>query len=233
MINKEQQKKIAAEAALKYIQPGMTIGVGSGSTVAYFIEALAQIKDQIKSAVSSSENSTTLLKEIGIAVLDANQVTELDYYFDGADEINANLQMIKGGGAALTREKIVASIAKTFVCMVDQSKVVDVLGEFPLPIEVIPMARSYVARQIVKLGGMPRYRQGVITDNGNEIIDVHDIKSKMSEPIALEDKINSIAGVVAVGLFARRHADIMIVGEASGSSREVVSRTVRSTLYHD
>src|SRR5699024_1929219 len=159
-------------------------------------------------AVSSSEDSTAKLRALGIEVVDANQVDMLDIYVDGADEINVNKQMIKGGGAALTREKIIAAMAKTFICIIDQSKQVDVLGHFPLPVEVIPMARSYVAREIVKLGGTPRYRQGVVTDNGNVILDIHDLN--IVEPIALENKINGIAGVVTVGLFANRGANIVL-----------------------
>lgn len=225
MNNKEQQKKIAAKAALKFIKPGTIVGVGTGSTVNYFIEALGSIKDQVKVAVASSESSAKRLKEHGISVVDANQVTNIDVYIDGADEINPNLQMIKGGGGALTREKIVAALAKTFICIVDQSKVVQALGDFPLPIEVIPMARSYVSREMVKMGGMPRYREGFVTDNGNEIIDIYDLL--INEPIALEEKINHIAGVVAVGLFARRHADILLIGQSDGTVNEVVSQSLR------
>ena len=213
-MNQDELKKAVGWAALKYVTPDTIVGVGTGSTASHFIDALGSIKDQIKGAVSSSEASTEKLKSLGIPIFDCNEVDSLDIYVDGADEINHHMHMIKGGGAALTREKIIAAIAKKFICIVDQSKVVDVLGEFPLPVEVIPMARSYVARELVKLGGRPVYRQGVKTDNGNVILDVHDLK--ILDPIALENKINNIAGVVTVGLFALRGADIALVGSASG-----------------
>lgn len=214
-------KKAVGEAALKFVKPDTIIGVGTGSTVAYFIDALGSMAGSIKGAVSSSEDSTKKLKQLGIPVIDANEVDMLDIYVDGADEINPQMQMIKGGGAALTREKIIAAMAKTFVCIVDESKQVDVLGKFPLPVEVIPMARSYVAREIVKLGGTPRYRQGVVTDNGNVILDIHDLV--INEPIALEHKINNIVGVVTVGLFANRGANVALVGSASGV-KEVIRK---------
>lgn len=214
MMNQDELKKAVGWAALKYVTPDTIVGVGTGSTASHFIDALGSIKDQIKGAVSSSEASTAKLKSLGIPVFDSNEVDSLDIYVDGADEINHHMQMIKGGGAALTREKIIAAIARKFICIVDQSKVVDVLGEFPLPVEVIPMARSYVARELVKLGGRPVYRQGVKTDNGNVILDVHDLK--IIDPIALEAKINNIAGVVTVGLFALRGADVALVGSESG-----------------
>ncbi|MGL5604667.1 MAG: ribose-5-phosphate isomerase RpiA, partial [Plesiomonas sp.] len=201
-MTQDELKKAVGWAALEYVQPGSIVGVGTGSTVNHFIDALGTMKEQIKGAVSSSEASTAKLRSLGIDVFDANEVSSLDVYVDGADEINANLQMIKGGGAALTREKIVAAIAKQFVCIVDASKQVHVLGNFPLPVEVIPMARSYVARELVKLGGDPVYRQGVKTDNGNIILDVHNMS--IVEPKVLEDKINNIVGVVTVGLFAQR-----------------------------
>lgn len=213
-MTQDELKKAVGWSALKFIKPDSYVGVGTGSTASHFIDALATIKDQIKGTVSSSEASTQKLKSYGITVLDCNEVDYLDVYVDGADEINHHLQMIKGGGAALTREKIISAIAKQFVCIVDESKVVDVLGSFPLPVEVIPMARSYVARELFKLGGKPIYRQGVVTDNGNVILDVHDLV--ISNPIELENQINSIAGVVTVGLFANKGADIALVGCSSG-----------------
>ncbi|GAB7270071.1 ribose-5-phosphate isomerase RpiA [Dickeya ananatis] len=188
--------------------------MGTGSTAAHFIDALGSIKHQIEGAVSSSDASTAKLKSLGIPVFDCNDVDVLDVYVDGADEINPHMQMIKGGGAALTREKIVAAIARQFVCIVDASKQVDVLGRFPLPVEVIPMARAYVARELVKLGGQPVYRDGVITDNGNIILDVHNMD--LSDAVAMENRINSLAGVVTVGLFANRGADVALVGTADG-----------------
>jgi ribose-5-phosphate isomerase (EC 5.3.1.6) len=213
-MTQDEKKKATGEAAVEYVKPGSIIGVGTGSTVNYFIDALEPIKAQIKGAVSSSEASTERLKALGIEVLDANEVASLDIYVDGADEINARNHMIKGGGAALTREKIVAAIADKFVCIIDDTKHVDVLGEFPLPVEVIPMARSYVARELLKLGGDPCYRQGVITDNGNVILDVHNMK--IQDPKGLEDAINAIPGVVTVGLFANRGADIVLTGTDTG-----------------
>ncbi|MCO6547420.1 MAG: ribose-5-phosphate isomerase RpiA [Gilliamella sp.] len=213
-MTQDELKKAVGWSALKFIKPDSFIGVGTGSTASHFIDALATIKDQIKGTVSSSEASTQKLKSYGIPVLDCNEVDYLDVYVDGADEINHQLQMIKGGGAALTREKIVSAIAKQFICIVDESKVVDVLGKFPLPVEVIPMARSYVARELYKLGGKPIYRQGVITDNGNVILDVHDLV--IAKPMKLENRINSIAGVVTVGLFANKGADIALVGCSTG-----------------
>lgn len=217
-MTQDEMKKEAGWAALKYVEKGSIVGVGTGSTVNHFIDALATMKDDIKGAVSSSEASTEKLKGLGIEVFDCNDVAMLDIYVDGADEINASRDMIKGGGAALTREKIVAAISEKFVCIVDNTKAVDVLGEFPLPVEVIPMARSYVARQLVKLGGDPAYREGVITDNGNVILDVHGMK--ITDPKDLEDKINSIAGVVTVGLFAHRGADVVITGTPEGAKIE-------------
>lgn len=209
-------KKKAAEAALAYVKEGSIVGVGSGSTVNCFIEALGSIKHKIKGAVAASKASEQLLKQYGIDVFSANDVSGLDIYVDGADEINPQKMMIKGGGAALTREKIVAALAKTFVCIVDQSKLVDVLGStFPLPIEVIPMARSQVARQLVALGGFPIYREGVITDNGNVILDISNFK--ILEPMAMEQTLNNIAGVVTNGIFAMRGADVVIVGTPEGA----------------
>lgn len=213
-MTQDELKKAVGFAALKFVKPDTLVGVGTGSTASYFIDALATIKDQIRGTVSSSEASTQKLKDYGIPVLDCNEVDSLDVYVDGADEINHLLQMIKGGGAALTREKIVSALSKQFVCIVDESKVVDVLGKFPLPVEVIPMARSYVARELFKLGGKPIYRQGVITDNGNVILDVHDLI--IAKPMELENRINNIAGVVTVGLFANKGANVALVGTRSG-----------------
>lgn len=214
-LDQNQLKKLAGEYAVKYVEDGMIVGVGTGSTVKYFIDKLATKKDYIKGAVSSSEQSTKLLKEYGIPVFDLNSVDKLDLYVDGADEINHHLQMIKGGGAALTREKIVAAVSRKFVCIVDESKYVMKLGKFPLPVEVIPMARSYVAREIVKLGGVPDWRQGVTTDNGNWILDVHNLD--IIHPIELEQKLNAITGVVTNGLFALRPANELVLAKADGS----------------
>ncbi len=214
-MTQDEMKKAAAIKALDYIKADTIVGVGTGSTVNHFIDALATIKDKIIGAVSSSESSTERLQAHGIEVFDLNNVDGIDVYVDGADEINPHLHMIKGGGAALTREKIVAAVAKTFVCIADDSKQVPMLGSFPLPVEVIPMARSYVARELVKLGGDPVYRQGVITDNGNVIIDVHNLT--IMDPKALENSINAIAGVVTNGLFANRPANVLIIGSADGA----------------
>tara|TARA_R110001583_G_scaffold25250_3_gene91539 strand:+ start:5909 stop:6565 length:657 start_codon:yes stop_codon:yes gene_type:complete len=213
-MTQDDKKKAAAYAALEYVEKDSIVGVGTGSTVNHFIDALATMKNEIEGAVSSSEASTAKLKSYGIEVFELNSVSELSVYVDGADEINPFNHMIKGGGAALTREKIVAAVAKKFICIVDDTKNVDILGDFPLPVEVIPMARSYVARQLVKLGGDPVYREGVITDNGNIILDVHNMK--ISEPLKLEAQINAIVGVVTNGLFADRAADVVLVGSAEG-----------------
>ena len=211
-----EMKKIAAQAALQFVKPEMIVGVGSGSTVNCFIEALGSMKDEIKGAVAASKNSEELLKKHGIEVFSANDVTSLDIYVDGADEINPQKMMIKGGGAALTREKIVAALAKNFICIVDSSKQVDVLGStFPLPIEVIPMARSQVARKLVALGGAPEYREGVVTDNGNIILDVHNFE--ILTPVEMEKELNNIAGVVTNGIFALRPANTVIVGTPNGA----------------
>ena len=207
----DQAKKMAAEAALEYVKPGMVVGVGTGSTVNFFIDALASMKHEIDGAVSSSEASTKRLKEHGIAVYDLNGIPELPIYVDGADEINRHKQMIKGGGGALTREKIVAAVAETFICIADESKFVTALGDFPLPVEVIPMARSYVARQIVRLGGDPVLREGFTTDNGNVILDIYNLN--IGKPIELEHKLNQITGVVTNGLFADRSADIALISD--------------------
>ncbi|NOY71346.1 MAG: ribose-5-phosphate isomerase RpiA [Gammaproteobacteria bacterium] len=210
----DDYKKAAALAALDYVEPGWVVGIGTGSTANHFIDGLATIKHKIDGAVASSEASEKRLKSHGITVLDLNSAGDLPIYVDGADESNKYLHLIKGGGGALTREKIVAAASKTFVCIADDSKLVDTLGEFPLPVEVIPMAQSYVARQIVKLGGMPELRQGFITDNGNVILDIKGLQ--IAEPTRLEGELNAIAGVVTNGLFAIRPADILLLGSASG-----------------
>lgn len=204
------EKKLAGEAAIRYVEDGAIVGVGTGSTVAFFIDALADLKDRIQGAVSSSEQSTAQLKKLGIPVLDLNAAGPLAVYIDGADECDPHKRLIKGGGAALTREKIVAAASEKFVCIIDSSKQVDLLGRFPVPIEVIPMARSLVGREIVKRGGQPVWRDGVVTDNGNWIIDVHNWR--IADPVALEGELNQLAGVVTVGLFARRPADVVLVG---------------------
>jgi ribose 5-phosphate isomerase A len=204
-------KKLAAESALKFVEEGSVIGVGTGSTVAFFIDALASMKDRIQGAVSSSEQSSEQLRGHGIPVLDLNAVGPLHTYIDGADECDPHKRLIKGGGAALTREKIIAAASKRFVCIIDPSKQVDVLGTFPLPVEVIPMARSHVAREIVKLGGQPVWREGTVTDNGNWILDVHGWR--ITDPTALEAELNQVTGVVTNGLFARRPADVVLVGD--------------------
>ncbi|AKU63053.1 ribose 5-phosphate isomerase [Aggregatibacter aphrophilus] len=215
-MNQLEMKKIAAQAALQFVKPEMIVGVGSGSTVNCFIEALGSMKDEIKGAVAASKNSEELLKKHGIEVFSVNDVTNLDIYVDGADEINPQKMMIKGGGAALTREKIVAALAKNFICIVDSSKQVDVLGStFPLPVEVIPMARSQVARKLVALGGAPEYREGVVTDNGNIILDVHNFE--ILNPVEMEKELNNIAGVVTNGIFALRPANTVIVGTPNGA----------------
>ncbi|OGO91403.1 MAG: ribose 5-phosphate isomerase A [Coxiella sp. RIFCSPHIGHO2_12_FULL_42_15] len=210
-MQKEALKQKAAEAALKYVEYNAVLGVGTGSTINYFIDALATIKNRIKAAVSSSDATTARLKKIGIPVVDLNSVNSLPVYVDGADEFNNHKYLIKGGGAALTREKIVAEVAKKFVCIVDHSKKVDVLGRFPIPIEVIPMARSYIARKIVKMNGEPVYREGVVTDNGNVIIDVH--QWHLLNPIETEQALNNLPGVVTNGIFAQRRADIILCAQ--------------------
>ncbi len=205
----DQAKQAAAKAAISYIEPGSIIGVGTGSTTNFFIEELGKIKSEIQGAVASSEETAKRLRALGIEVIDSNTAGSLTLYVDGADEFDPNLNLIKGGGGALTREKIIAATAKKFVCILDHTKQVDVLGQFPLPLEVIPMARSYVAREIVKRGGDPVYRQGFTTDNGNIILDVHHLR--ISEPKAFERELNQIVGVVTNGLFANRPADIVIM----------------------
>lgn len=215
LMTQDEMKRNAARAALAFIPAKSIVGVGTGSTVNHFIDALAEIKEQIAGAVSSSEQSTTRLKALGIPVLDLNSVERFSVYIDGADEINPQRHMIKGGGAALTREKIVAAVADTFICIVDSTKQVEVLGKFPLPVEVIPMASAYVSRELAKLGGTPVLREKVITDNGNVIIDVHGLQ--IIDPLATEQQINNIVGVVTNGIFAHRAADIVLVGTADGT----------------
>jgi ribose 5-phosphate isomerase A len=207
-------KQAVAKAAIAHIPAGSIIGVGTGSTANFFIDELGRIKDRIEGAVASSDASAQRLKRFGIPVFDLNSVDELPVYVDGADEITRHLAMIKGGGGALTREKIVAAVARKFVCIADASKLVDVLGKFPLPVEVIPMARSHVARELVRLGGRPLWRQDFVTDNGNIILDVHDLQ--ITAPAELEATFNQIAGVVTNGLFARRGADVLLLGAAAG-----------------
>lgn len=217
-MTQDEMKLAVAQAAVEYIRPRLSadsiVGVGTGSTANFFIDELAKIKHLFEAAVASSEATAERLKGHGIDVYDLNSVSELEVYVDGADEFDPYMNLIKGGGAALTREKIVAAVAKEFVCIVDASKQVDLLGEFPLPVEVIPMARSYVAREIVKLGGTPVYREGVITDNGNEILDVYDLS--IENPKALERALNGVVGVVTNGLFAERGADIVLMGTQEG-----------------
>ena len=206
-------KQAVARAAVEYVRNGI-IGVGTGSTANYFIDALAEVKGRIDGAVASSEATATRLKSHGIPVLDLNSAGELEVYVDGADEITEHFAMVKGGGGALTREKIVAACSKKFICIADESKLVSVLGQFPLPVEVVPMARSYVARELVKLGGQPRLREGFTTDNGNVILDVYGLS--IIDPVALETTLNQLVGVVTNGLFARRGADVLLLGTASG-----------------
>ena len=213
-MNQNEMKKAAGWAALEYVEPNTIVGVGTGSTVNHFIDALGSIKGEIEGAVSSSEESTRRLKELGIPVFDLNTVDLLSIYVDGADEINQHMQMVKGGGAALTREKIIAAVAEKFICIADESKLVKVLGDFPLPVEVIPMARSYVARQLVKLGGDPVYREGVVTDNGNIILDVYNFN--VENACELERQINGVVGVVTNGYFAQRGADTLLLATPNG-----------------
>jgi ribose 5-phosphate isomerase A len=213
-MNQDEMKKAVAAAAIEYIEAGSVVGVGTGSTANYFIDELAKIKGKIDATVASSMASAERLKSHGIPVEDLNMVNEIAVYVDGADESNKYLHLVKGGGGALTREKIVAAVAKKFVCIADESKLVDVLGKFPLPIEVIPMARSYVARELVKLGGQPVYREGFVTDNGNVILDVHNLQ--IMNPVEMETTFNNIVGVVTNGLFAARPADVLLLGTAGG-----------------
>jgi len=215
-MTQDESKRQAAEAALPYIKDISILGVGTGSTVNHFIDCLADfnLTGDIKGAVSSSIATTERLKKIGIPVMELSESGNLDVYVDGADEVNPLKELIKGGGGALTREKIIAGASKKFVCIVDQTKTVKVLGKFPLPIEVIPMARSFVAREIVKLGGQPIWRENYMTDNGCEILDVHNME--IAEPLALERLVNNIAGVVTVGIFGLRPADVVLVAKESG-----------------
>jgi ribose 5-phosphate isomerase A len=213
-MSQDSKKRQAATAALAYVIPGSVIGVGTGSTVNFFIDGLATMSARVAGAVSSSEASTRRLEALGIPVLDLNDTGELDVYVDGADEATRQLHLIKGGGAALTREKIVAAASRRFVCIVDEQKIVERLGRFPLPVEVIPMARVYIGRELAHLGGNPVWRQGVVTDNGNHILDVHGLD--IVDPVALENRINQFAGVVTCGLFAQRPADLLVVGTTTG-----------------
>lgn len=213
-MNQDEMKQAVAKAALDYVQTDTIIGVGTGSTANFFIDELATIKHKIKGAVASSEATATRLRGHGIEVFDLNMVDDMSIYIDGADETNAYKHLIKGGGGALTREKIVAAVADRFICIIDQTKEVGILGKFPLPVEVIPMARSYVAREIVKLGGEPVLREGFTTDNGNIILDIHNME--IMEPVKLENQLNSIVGVVTNGLFAARPADVLLVGTPNG-----------------
>ena len=217
-MTQDELKKAVAKAAIDYIAPRLdsdsVIGVGTGSTANFVIDMLAELRNEFDGAVASSEATAERLKSHGIPVYDLNSVSGLEFYVDGADETNERLELIKGGGAALTREKIVAAVAKTFICIADDSKMVGILGAFPLPVEVIPMARSHVGREIVRLGGDPVYREGVVTDNGNIIIDVHNMD--ISQPIRVEEQLNNIVGVVTNGLFARRRADLLLLGTKDG-----------------
>lgn len=213
-MNQDELKKAVAKAALQYVEEGTIVGVGTGSTANHFIDCLAEMKGQIEGTVASSEATRDRLKSHGIPVFDLNAVDEVPIYVDGADEADANLCLIKGGGGALTREKIIAAVADQFICIADASKQVNVLGQFPLPVEVIPMARSQVAREIVKLGGDPVYREDFVTDNGNIILDVHNLQ--IAEPVKLEQQLNNIVGVVTNGLFALRGADVLLLGTSDG-----------------
>jgi len=218
MSNQDQLKRAVARAALEYVRPWFgseaALGIGTGSTADLFIDELAAYRDSIAAAVASSERSASRLRGHGIRVVDLNEVQTIPVYVDGADEIDASLAMIKGGGGALTREKIVAAVAQSFICIADASKKVDVLGRFPLPVEVIPMARNFLIRELSRLGGTPRLREGFVTDNGNQILDVHGLR--ITEPRTLEEQINQIPGVVTVGLFALRGADVLLLGAPEG-----------------
>ncbi len=217
-MTQDELKQAVASAALDYIRSQLeedtVLGIGTGSTANLFIDSLAALRGQVNATVASSDASAERLRQHGIPVYELHTVNKVDFYIDGADETNAALQLIKGGGGALTREKIIAAVARTFICIADESKLVHTLGEFPLPVEVIPMARSFVARELVKLGGDPVYREGVVTDNGNVILDVHNFS--IPQPLAIEAKINNIAGVVSNGLFALRPADVLLLGGAEG-----------------
>jgi len=214
-MTQDEMKRKAAEAALEYVIVDEIVGVGTGSTVNHFIDVLADIKHKIKGAVSSSVVSTERMEGYGIKVYDLNEVNGIEVYIDGADESDHYLNLIKGGGGALTREKIIAGASRKFVCIADESKLVDVMGGFPLPVEVIPMARSFIARELVKLGGRPVYREGFVTDNGNDILDVHDLR--IMEAVKLENELNKLPGIVTVGIFANRPADVLILGTQDGA----------------
>lgn len=209
-----EKKRAAASAALEFIEPGVTLGIGTGSTVNCLIELLPEIRDRIDRVVSSSRASTKLLEEQGFEVVTLNETGSIDVYIDGADEANKRLELIKGGGGALTREKVLAAAARRFVCIIDDSKLVGMLGKFPLPIEVLPMAQEFVARRMLKMRGQPVWREGFVTDNGNHILDVHDLQ--IANPIDMEARINRIPGVVTVGIFAHRPADILLIASDSG-----------------
>jgi ribose 5-phosphate isomerase A len=225
-MNQDEQKRAAALAALDYVVAGSVLGVGTGSTANCFIAGLADMRDRLAGAVASSEGTAARLRALGIPVLDLNAVDEIPVYVDGADEITRNLAMIKGGGGALTREKIVAAVSRRFVCVADATKFVDRLGRFPLPVEVIPMARRYVAAELQKLGGKPAWREGFVTDNGNVILDVHGLG--IGDPAALESALDQIAGVVTNGLFARRGADVLLLGTEDGVRTYTCNETVTS-----
>lgn len=216
-MSQDDGKKMAAEAAMEFVEAGEIIGVGTGSTVNFFIDYLAEVKNKIDGAVSSSIASTERMQEHGIKVFDLNDVNGMSIYVDGADESTRNLHLVKGGGGALTREKIIAAASEKFICIADDSKLVDRLGKFPLPVEVIPMARSMVARKLMKYGGQPVLREGFTTDNGNEILDIQGLD--IIDPLAMEQEINQIPGVVTVGLFAERGADVLLLGAESGVTR--------------
>ena len=213
-MTQDELKKKVAEAALQYVKGLSVLGVGTGSTVNHLIGMLADFKSQIDGAVSSSEGTSARLRQVGIPVLDLNDTGTLEVYIDGADEVNAHFQMIKGGGGALTREKIIGAASRKFICIADASKYVDVLGKFPLPVEVLPMARSFVAREMVKLGGQPVWREGFISDNGGQILDVHNLQ--ILNPVEMEKQINNIPGVITVGIFAIRPADVVLLGSEEG-----------------
>ncbi|MEE9492183.1 MAG: ribose-5-phosphate isomerase RpiA [Gammaproteobacteria bacterium] len=218
-MNQDELKKQVAEAAIEYVESGSIVGVGTGSTANFFIDALAKIKGKIDGTVASSVASAERLKGHGIPVMDLNQAGELSIYVDGADETNESLHLIKGGGGALTREKIVAGASEKFICICDDSKLVKLLGKFPLPVEVIPMAQSYIAREMVKMGGQPILREGFTTDNGNIILDVHNLE--IMRPVTMEEAMNNLPGIVTVGIFAKRPADVLLLGTSQG----VVTKT--------
>jgi len=213
-MHQAEKKRLAAEAALEYIQDGIILGVGTGSTVNHFIDALPQVRGKIQALVASSDATRERLEKLDFDVVELSEVGDVDLYVDGADEANKHFHLVKGGGGALTREKVLAGAARKFVCIIDDSKMVGVLGAFPLPIEVIPMARSFVSRRMIKLRGQPVYREGFTTDNGNEIVDIYNLS--MTNPVEMEERVNRIPGVVTVGLFAHRGADILIIADDNG-----------------